>query len=115
GTTDSTILVSIMGANNEIGTINPIKEIGKICEDADIIFHVDAAQYAGKVPLDVHDCGIDLLSMSGHKMYGPKGIGALFVAKCNSKINLAPLMSGGGQESGVRSGTLPVQLIVAMG
>src|SRR5437763_12249770 len=110
--TDQTILVSIMAANNEIGTLQPIRELGKLCKQKGVLFHTDAVQAAGKVPLDVEEMGIDLLSMSAHKMYGPKGVGALFVRRNSPRVRLEPLLDGGGHERGMRSGTLPVPLIV---
>ncbi len=113
--TEKTILVSVMFANNEIGTIQPIAEIGKLCKEKGILFHTDAVQAAGKVEIDVEKMGIDLLSLSAHKMYGPKGIGALYVRKKNPRVRLEPIIDGGGHERGMRSGTLPVPLIVAMG
>ncbi len=113
--TDKTILISVMFANNEIGTINPIKEIGKIAKEKGILFHCDATQGVGKVPVDVQDMGIDLMSFSAHKMYGPKGIGALYVRKKNPRVRIAAQMDGGGHERGMRSGTLPVPLIVGFG
>ncbi len=113
--TDKTILVSVMFANNEIGTIQPIAQIGKLCKEKDVLFHCDAVQAVGKVPVDVDDMGIDLLSLSGHKIYGPKGIGALYVRKKGPRVRLEPLIDGGGHERGMRSGTLPVPLIVGLG
>ena len=113
--TDKTILVSVMFANNEIGTVQPIAEIGKLCKEKGILFHTDAVQAAGKVEIDVEKMGIDLLSLSAHKMYGPKGIGALYVRKKNPRVRLEPIIDGGGHERGMRSGTLPVPLIVGMG
>ncbi|MEK6804670.1 MAG: IscS subfamily cysteine desulfurase [Nitrospirota bacterium] len=113
--TDKTILVSIMFANNEIGTINPIKEIGKIAKEKGILFHCDATQGVGKVPVDVQDMGIDLMSFTAHKIYGPKGVGALYVRKKNPRVRIAAQMDGGGHERGMRSGTLPVPLIVGFG
>ena len=113
--TDKTILVSIMAANNEIGTINPIKDIGKLCKEKGILFHCDAVQAVGKIPVDVEEMGIDLLSLSGHKIYAPKGIGALYVRKKDPRVRLEPLIDGGGHERGMRSGTLPVPSIVALG
>ena len=110
--TKETGLVSIMHANNEIGVIQPIKEIGGICRKNNILFHVDAAQSFGKIDIDVKKMNIDLLSISGHKIYGPKGIGALYINK-NKKIK--PLFFGGSQENNVRPGTLPVPLIVGIG
>jgi cysteine desulfurase len=113
--TDKTILVSIMFANNEIGTVMPIAEIGKVCKAKGVLFHTDAVQAVGKVPVDVQAMGIDLLSLSGHKMYGPKGIGALYVRKKDPRVRLEPMIDGGGHERGMRSGTLPVPLIVGLG
>ncbi len=113
--TDKTILISIMMANNEIGTINPIKEIGKIAKEKGILFHCDATQGVGKIPVDVQDMGIDLMSFTSHKLYGPKGVGALYVRRKAPRVRLAPLIDGGGHERGMRSGTLPVPLIVGFG
>jgi len=113
--TDKTILVSIMAANNEIGTLQPIKEIGKVCKQKGVIFHTDAVQAVGKVPLDVEAMGIDLLSISAHKLYGPKGVGALYVRKKEPRVRLDPIIDGGGHERGFRSGTLAVQQIVGLG
>lgn len=110
-----TILVSIMFANNEIGTINPIAEIGKLCKENDVLFHTDATQAFGKVPIDVEKMGIDLLSLSGHKIYGPKGVGALYVRRKKPRVRLAPIIHGGGHERGMRSGTLNVPGIVGLG
>jgi cysteine desulfurase len=109
-----TKLVSIMAASNEIGTIQPIKEIGVICRERGIFFHTDAAQAVGKIPLNVREMNIDLLSISGHKLYGPKGVGALFVGK-KPRVRLKSILSGGGQERGMRSGTLPTPLCVGLG
>jgi cysteine desulfurase len=111
---EDTILVSVMAVNNEIGTLQPIKELGELCRKNKIVFHCDAAQMLGKLPIDVNDMKIDLMSMSSHKVYGPKGIGALFVRR-RPRVRLEPLFSGGGQERGLRSGTLPHFLCVGMG
>ena len=111
----NTILVSIMHANNEIGTIQPIKEIGLICKKNDVMFHVDAAQSLGKIAIDVKDMEIDMLSISSHKIYGPKGVGALYIKNKKTKIKLNPLIVGGEQENNLRSGTLPTPLIVGFG
>ncbi|HVR75746.1 MAG TPA: cysteine desulfurase family protein [Planctomycetota bacterium] len=113
--TDRTLLVSLMAANNELGTLNPLAGIGAITRRAGILFHTDAAQAAGKVPLDVESMGIDLLSISGHKFYAPKGIGALYVRARSPRIKLSPLHHGGGQERGLRPGTLNVPGIVGLG
>ncbi len=112
--TEQTMLVSVMAVNNEIGVIQPIKEIGKICRELGVFFHSDIAQGYGKIPIDVNDCNIDLASISGHKIYGPKGIGALYVRK-KPRVRLVPILNGGGQERGMRSGTLPTPLIVGLG
>jgi cysteine desulfurase len=113
--TDKTILVSIMAANNEIGTIQPVGAIGRMCKEKGVLFHTDAVQVIGKVPVDVEEMGIDLLSLSAHKIYGPKGIGALYVRKKDPRVRLEPQIDGGGHERGMRSGTLPVPLIVGLG
>lgn len=109
-----TSLVSIMSVNNEIGVIQPLKEIGRLCKQHGAFFHTDAAQALGKIPLDVEEMGIDLMSMSSHKLYGPKGCGALYIRR-RPRVRVETQMSGGGQERGVRSGTLPAPLIVGFG
>jgi cysteine desulfurase len=113
--TPKTILISIMYANNEIGVINPIAEIGKIAKEKGVFFHVDGVQAAGKVPVDVQKDNIDLLSLSGHKIYGPKGVGALYVRRRNPRVQVSAIIDGGGHERGMRSGTLNVPGIVGMG
>lgn len=112
---DSTILVSIMAVSNEIGVMQPVKEIGQICREKGVFFHTDAAQAFGKIPLDVNEMNIDLMSISGHKIYGPMGIGALYVRRKSPRVRLTPMINGGGQERNLRSGTLPVPLIVGFG
>jgi cysteine desulfurase len=109
-----TALVSIMAVNNEIGVLQPLAEIGKLCRRHGARFHTDAAQAAGKIPIDVNAMNIDLLSISGHKVYGPKGIGALYVRR-RPRVPIEPLMDGGGQERGIRSGTVPAPLAVGLG
>jgi cysteine desulfurase len=112
--TDKTVLVSIMAVNNEIGVIQPLKEIGAICRARGVLFHSDCAQAYGKIPLDIDAMKIDLMSISGHKIYGPKGIGALYVRR-KPRVRLVALIHGGGQERGMRSGTLPTPLCVGLG
>ncbi len=113
--TDQTILVSIMHGNNEVGTINPIAEIGKLCKEKGVLFHTDACQTFAKLPIDVDAMGIDMLSASGHKIYGPKGVGALYVRRKSPRVRLEPIIHGGGHERGMRSGTLNVPGIAGMG
>jgi cysteine desulfurase len=112
---DDTILVSVMAANNEIGVLQPLAEIGQRCRDRNVLFHSDAAQAIGKIPLDVQAMQIDLLSLTAHKVYGPKGIGALYVRRRNPRVQLAAQLHGGGQERGMRSGTLYPPQIVGFG
>ena len=113
--TDRTILVSVMAANNEVGTLNPIGAIGQLCHARGVLFHTDATQAVGKVPLDVRQEAIDLLSLSAHKFHGPKGIGALYVRRRDPLVRLTPLLDGGGHERGLRSGTIAVPLVVGLG
>ncbi len=113
--TAKTILITIMYANNEIGVIQPIAEIGKIAKEKGVFFHSDGVQAAGKIPLDVQKDGIDLLALTAHKLYGPKGCGALYVRRRNPRVQLASIIDGGGHERGMRSGTLNVPGIVGFG
>jgi cysteine desulfurase len=113
--TDKTILISIMYANNEIGVVQPIQEIAKIAKEKGVLFHTDGVQAVGKIPVNVATDGIDLLSLSGHKLYGPKGVGALYVRRRNPRVQLTAQMDGGGHERGMRSGTLNVPGIVGLG
>ena len=112
---DDTILVSLMFGNNEIGTIHPVPEIGAVCKEKGVIFHTDATQAFGKVPIDVEVMGIDLLTMSAHKVYGPKGAGALYIRRKHPRVRLQPIIHGGGHERGIRSGTLNVPGVVGCG
>lgn len=111
---DDTLLVSVMLANNEIGIVQPIAEISRLCRERGVLFHCDATQAIGKLPVDVRQLGVDLLSFSGHKIYGPKGVGALFVRRSSPQVRLEAQIAGGGHESGLRSGTLNVPGIVGM-
>lgn len=113
--TKATSMVSIMWGNNEIGTIQPVKEIGEVCADRGIVFHCDAAQAAGKVPIDMDDVTVTMLTFSAHKLYGPKGVGALFVGDLSKQKLISPRVFGGGQEKGLRAGTLNVPCVVGMG
>lgn len=110
----TTVLVSVMAVNNEIGVVQPLAEIGAICRKSKVFFHTDAAQAVGKIPIDVEDMNIDLMSISGHKLYGPKGVGVLYVRR-RPRVRIEALQSGGGQERGLRSGTVPTPIIVGMG
>jgi cysteine desulfurase len=112
---DKTILVSLMFANNEIGVIQPVAEIGKLCHEKGVIFHTDAVQAVGKIPVDVNAMNIDVLSMTAHKLYGPKGVGALYVRRRNPRVQISAQIDGGGHERGMRSGTLNVPSIVGFG
>ena len=112
---DKTILVTIMAANNEIGVLQPFEQIGKLCHERGVIFHTDATQAIGKIPVDVNKQNIDVMSISAHKMYGPKGVGALYVRRKNPRVQLAAIIDGGGHERGMRSGTLNVPGIVGLG
>lgn len=112
--TPETSLVSIMTINNEIGVKQPIQEIGRLCKSKKVFFHTDAAQAVGKIPINVEAMNIDLMSISGHKLYGPKGVGALYVRR-RPRVRIAPIQSGGGQERGIRSGTVPTPLAVGIG
>lgn len=113
--TDKTILVSIMAANNEIGVVQPVAEIGKLCRQRGVLFHSDAVQALGKVPLDVNKMNLDLVSLTAHKLYGPKGCGALYVRRKNPRVQISAIIDGGGHERGMRSGTLNVPGIVGFG
>ncbi len=113
--TDTTILVSIMHANNETGVLHPLREIGQLCKSKNVVFHTDATQSFGKEPINVQDCAIDLLSLSAHKLYGPKGVGALYVRRKGPRVRCEAILHGGGHERGLRSGTLNVPGIVGFG
>src|SRR2546421_716464 len=111
--TDKTILISVMFANNEIGTIQDVTAVGRLAKEKGILFHTDATQAVGKIPVDVEAMGIDLLSCTAHLIYGPKGVGALYVRRKGPRVRIAPMIDGGGHERGMRSGTLPVPLVDA--
>ena len=111
---DDTALASVMMVNNELGVIQPVKELGAICRERKVFFHTDAAQAVGKVPIDVNEMNIDLMSISGHKLYGPKGVGALYTRR-RPRVRMEPIINGGGQERGLRSGTLPTPVVVGLG
>ena len=113
--TDKTVLISVMAANNEIGTVQPIREIGQLAKEKGVVYHCDATQGVGKIPMSVEEMGIDLLSLSGHKIYGPKGVGVLYVRSKRPKVRVSPIIDGGGHERGMRSGTLNVPGIVGLG
>ncbi|MGH7916724.1 MAG: IscS subfamily cysteine desulfurase [Candidatus Binataceae bacterium] len=113
--TDKTVLITIMYANNEIGTIHPVAAIGRVAKEKGVVFHCDATQGVGKIPVDVEKAGIDLMSMSAHKIYGPKGVGALYVRSKGPRVRITPIIDGGGHERGMRSGTLNVTGIVGFG
>jgi cysteine desulfurase len=113
--TDKTILISVMFANNEIGTVQDVAAIGRLAKEKGILFHTDATQAVGKVPVNVEAMGIDLLSCTAHLLYGPKGVGALYVRRKAPRVRIAPLIDGGGHERGMRSGTVPVPLVVGFG
>ena len=112
---DDTVLCSVMAANNEVGTVQPLAEIAALCHERGVVLHSDACQAVGRVPLSVGASGVDLLTLSGHKMYGPKGIGALAIRRQRPRVSLEPQLVGGGQQEGLRSGTLPVPLVVGLG
>jgi cysteine desulfurase len=113
--TPETLLVSVMLANNEVGTLQPVAAIGRLCKERGVLLHTDATQAVGKIAVDVNALHADLLSLSAHKFYGPKGVGALYVRRRDPHVRLEPIMDGGGHERGMRSGTLPVPLLVGMG
>jgi cysteine desulfurase len=113
--TKKTLLISIMAANSEIGTIHPLGEIGRLAKEMEVLFHCDATQGVGRIPVHVEEMGIDLLSMSAHKIYGPKGVGALYIRSKGPRVKLSPIIDGGGHERGMRSGTLNVPGVVGLG